>query len=164
MTAPFDPLAGLQALHDAEVDYVVIGGVAARLHGSASLTRDLDICYARAPANLTRLARLLQALHARLRGADDDLPFVLDARTLQAGGSFTFRTDVGDFDILAAPAGVEGYDELVRDAIEIDLGEFTIKVASIDDLIRMKRGAGRPKDLIEVEILAALRDHTEPTG
>jgi len=164
VTAAFDPLAGLRALHDAAIDFVVIGGVAARLHGSPSLTRDLDVCYARTPANLARLAGLLQQLHARLRGADDDLPLVLDAHTLQAGGSFTFSTDVGDFDILAVPAGVEGYDELALGAIEVDLGEFTVKVASVDDLIRMKRSAGRPKDLIEVEILAALRDSTEPTG
>lgn len=160
-SAGFDPLAALQALTSAEVDFVLIGGVAARLHGSPTLTRDVDICHERDPENLERLSSVLRSLHARLRGVDDDLPFLLDARTLQAGGSFTFVTDVGDLDILAVPAGTSGYDELEGAATALDLGDFRVKVASLDDLIRMKRAAARPKDLVEVEILAALRDELD---
>ena len=154
----FDPLAALRALHDGGVAFVLIGGVAARLHGSPSLTVDVDICYARDDANLERLAEILSALNARLRGVDDDVPFQLDARTLRAGGSFTFTTDVGSIDILASPAGVSGFDELARSADTVDLGDLTVKVATLDDLIRMKRAAGRAKDRAEVEILSALRD------
>lgn len=165
MTAPaFDPRGTLAALHDAGVDLVLIGGVAARVHGSPSLTADVDICHARNRENLERLATVLRSLNARLRGAPDDLPLQLDPRTLAAGGSFTFATDLGDLDILAVPAGVEGYDELRRSAIEIDLGGFTVHVASIDDLIRMKQAAARPKDLVEVEILGALRDEIADQG
>jgi hypothetical protein len=137
---------------------VLIGGVAARLHGSPSLTRDVDICHAHDAGNLERLAGVLRDVHARLRGVDDDAPFLLDARTLQAGGSFTFSTDVGDLDVLAVPAGVRGFDDLAGSAERVDLGEVTVLVATLDDLIRMKRAAGRPKDRAEVEILAALRD------
>jgi len=157
-SAAFDPLAALRALHDAGVEFVLIGGVAARLHGSPSLTRDVDICYARDVDNLDRLADVLRGVHARLRGVDDDVPFVLDRRTLQAGGSFTFSTDLGDIDILAIPAGVAGFDELARSAETVDLDGFTVQVATVDDLIRMKRAAGRAKDRAEVEILSALRE------
>lgn len=157
MKPTFDPLAALQALNAAEVDFVLIGGIAARLHGSPSLTRDLDICHARDQENLVRLSRALKALHARLRGTDDDVPFLLDARTLAAGANFTFTTDEGDIDVLALPAGVTGYDELAQHATEVDVGGVMVKLCDLDDLIRMKRAAGRPKDLIELEVLGALR-------
>ena len=155
---PFDPLAALRALSAADVEFVLIGGVAARLHGSPSLTRDVDICYLRDGDNVERLAAALGSLHARLRGVDDDVPFVLDAATLLAGANFTFTTDVGDVDVLALPAGVEGYAELAAHAEVVDLDDMSILVTTLDDLIRMKRAAGRAKDRAEVEILAALRE------
>jgi hypothetical protein len=104
------------------------------------------------------LASVLGNLHARLRGVVDDVPFLLDARTLKAGGSFTFTTDVGDIDILAVPAGVSGFDELAKSAERVDLDGITVLVSTLDDLIRMKRAAGRAKDRAEVEILSALRE------
>jgi hypothetical protein len=135
----------------------VIGAIAGRLHGSPTVTRDLDICYARDVANLAALAAALTEMQARLRGVEEDVPFILDARTLRAGDSFTFETDAGDLDVLAAPAGTHGFDELMRTAEPMDLGGLTVNVASLDALIQMKRAAGRPKDLIEVEVLAAVR-------
>lgn len=148
----------LRALRSAGVDFVLIGGVAARLHGSPSLTRDVDICYSRDRGNLERLAHMLSTVHARLRGADDDVPFLLDARTLLAGANFTFTTDLGDLDLLARPAGVKGYEELARSSELVDLGDVSVLVATLDDLIRMKGATGRAKDRAEVEILAALLD------
>ncbi|HYM52587.1 MAG TPA: hypothetical protein VEW45_03775 [Candidatus Dormibacteraeota bacterium] len=159
--AAFDPLAALTALERHGVRYVVIGAIAGRLLGSPTVTRDLDICYARDDANLEALASALGELHARLRGVREDVPFILDARTLRAGDSFTFETDAGDVDILGTPAGTHGYEELIRTAEEQELGGLTIRVASIDALIQMKRAAGRPKDLIEVEVLTALRDEID---
>jgi hypothetical protein len=143
------------------VRYVVIGAIAGRLLGSPTITRDLDICYARDDANLEALASALGELHARLRGVDAGVPFKLDAKTLRMGDSFTFETIAGDLDILATLAGTRGYDELIRTADELDLGGFKVRVASIDALIQMKRAAGRPKDLIEVEVLAALREEID---
>lgn len=157
----FDPLFLLRALTLAGVRFVVIGGVAARLHGSPSLTRDTDICHATSKANLRRLAVLLGDLDARLRGVEDDVPFLLDAKTLAAGSNFTFTTRAGDIDILAVPAGMGGYDELAASAEMVHLDDLVVQVASLDDLIRMKRASGRPKDLVEVEILEAIR-HERP--
>lgn len=159
--ATFDALRMLRELNDAGVRYVVIGAFAGRLLGSPTLTRDLDICHARDRPNLEALAAVLRALHARLRGVDEALPFQLDARALAAGDSFTFVTDAGDLDILGTPQGTTGFDDLARTATETDLDGVSVLVTSIDDLIRMKRAAGRPKDLIEVEVLGALRDEID---
>ena len=157
----FDPLRALQTLDRHRVRFVVIGAFAARLLGSPTVTRDVDICYARDRANLEALAAALQELRAHLRGVDPDVPFRLDARSLAAGDAFTFTTDAGDLDVMATPAGTNGYEELSRTADEMNLGDLRVRVASIDSLIRMKRAAGRPKDLIEVEVLAALRDELD---
>jgi hypothetical protein len=165
----FDPLRALRTLSRHEVRYVVIGGLGARLHGSPSVTNDTDVCCQRAPANLERLATALRQLHAGLRGADGDAPFQLDAKTLAAGDHFTLTTDAGNLDILGTPAGVDGFDALEREAKVFTIDGLTVAVASIEDLISMKRAAGRPKDLIEVEVLGALRDEVaqearDPSG
>lgn len=157
----FDPLEAITVLEQHDVRYIVIGAIAGRLLGSPSITRDLDVCYARDDGNLEALASALRALHARLRGVHEDVPFVLDARTLRAGDSFTFETVAGDLDVIGTPAGTRGYDELARTAEELELGEWKVRVASIDALIQMKRAAGRPKDLIELEVLAALREEID---
>ncbi len=157
----FDPLRLFRELDAGGLRYVVIGGLAGRLLGSPTLTRDLDICPARDRENLEALAVVLRGLHARLRGADAALPVRLDARSLQAGDSITLVTDAGDLDILGTPAGTTGYDELIRTAVATDLDGLVVQVSSIDDLIRMKRAAGRPKDLIELEVLGALRDEID---
>ena len=146
------------------VRFVLIGGQAAVARGSSSLTRDLDICYDRDPENLERLAAALNAMHARLRGLTEDVPFVLDARTLRNGDSFTFETDFGWVDVLATPSGTSGYADLMAGADPMDLGGFVVHVVALDDLIRMKRSAGRPKDRIEVEVLIALRDEITERG
>jgi hypothetical protein len=166
MTEPvaFDPRRVLQHLNDGGVRYIVIGGLAGILHGSPTVTGDVDVCYARDKENLEALARVLQGLHARLRGADPGLPFQLDAKALHAGDSFTFVTDAGDFDILGTPAGTLGFDDLVRAATLMDLDGLQVLVADVDDLIRMKLAAGRPKDLIEAEVLGALREELATYG
>lgn len=151
----------LRALVDHEVRFVLIGGLAATLHGSPSITRDLDICYARDQANLDRLVEVLRKLGAKLRGVPADLPFILDARSLLFGDSFTFVTSGGPFDCLGTPAGTRGFDDLNANAIELNLEGLKIRVVSLNDLIRMKRSAGRPKDLIELEVLGALREELE---
>lgn len=157
----FDPQSVLDALAEGKVRFVVIGGLAASLHGSPSITNDLDICYARDEVNLERLAAALTVAGAHLRGAPDEVPFLLDAKTLAAGDHFTFITRFGGVDCLGTPAGSDGFDALNANAVEMVIDLLPIKVASIDDLIKMKLAAGRPKDLIEVEVLGALREEIE---
>ncbi len=163
MSERFDYLDALETLTNHRVRFVVIGGIAGRLRGSTTVTEDVDVCYSRDDENLERMAAALKEVNARLRGAPPDVPFILDADTLKMGDHFTFATDVGNVDILGHPSGIPGgYEELERAADEMDLGGgLIVKVASIDDLIRMKRAAGRPKDLIEVEVLGALRDEID---
>lgn len=162
MTA-VDPRLILDVLHGHEVRFVTIGGVAGVLHGSPSITTDLDVCYQRDKENLERLAAALRELDAKLRGVDDEVPFLLDATTLRAGDCFTFETKYGPFDILGTPSGTRGYDDLMESAVEMDVDGLTVAVASLDDLIAMKHAAGRPKDRVEVEILVALREEIEAT-
>lgn len=159
-----DIRALLEMLTGEEVEFIVIGGVAGQLLGSPVVTFDLDICHARDPNNLERLARVLSTIEARLRGAPPDLPFRLDARTLMNGDSFTFTTTLGDLDILGTPAGTQGFDDLTTSAVGYEIDGLTVRVASLDDLIRMKRAAGRPKDLLAIEELGALRDELDGIG
>ena len=154
----FDPLKALRSLLDHQVRFVLIGGFAAALRGSPVITGDLDICYARDDHNLERLADVLRSLAARLRGAPPDVPFLLDAPTLRAGDHFTFSTSVGPLDILGTPAGTTGFAELDERATEEVVDGMRVRVAAIEDLIRMKRAAGRPKDLIAIEWLSAVGD------
>ncbi len=162
MTPQFAPRSSLQALQRHDVRFVLIGGMAGRAWGSTSLTDDLDVCYDRAPDNLERLVAALKELGARLRGVDDDVPILLDIRTLERGQNFAFDTTAGSLDVLGQPAGTTGFGELMANATELDLGRgLVVPVCDLDDLIRMKRAAGRPKDRIELEVLAAVREERE---
>ena len=125
------------------------------------MTGDVDICPAHDRRNLDRLAAALTGLGAGLRGAPADTGFLLDGRTLAAGDHFTFATDAGPIDCLGTPAGTDGFADLDASATEEDLDGLVIRVASLDDLIRMKRAADRPQDRIAVEWLSALRDELE---
>ena len=110
---------------------------------------------------MIRLGEALGEIHAQLRGADPGLPFHLDARSLRNGDAFTLTSDLGWIDILGTPAGTNGFDDLAANAETIRAFGEIFMIASIDDLIRMKRAAGRPKDRVELEILGALRAEIE---
>ena len=108
--------APLRLLGEHKVDCVIVGGIAALIHGSLLLTNDVDVCYARDPENLRRLVGALQSVHARLRNAPEGLPFILDAETLKRGLNFTFTTNIGDLDLLGEVRGVGHYelDDMVQ--------------------------------------------------
>jgi predicted nucleotidyltransferase len=157
----FQPEEVIRLLGRHDVRFVLIGGLAAVTHGAPLVTQDVDLCHARDPENLDRLAAALREVHAELRGADPGLPFRLDGKTLARGDTFMLTTDIGWIDIMATPAGTSGYEDLARAAEEFQLFGHRVLVAGIEDLIRMKRAAGRPKDLLALEELGALRDEID---
>jgi hypothetical protein len=139
------------------VDFVVIGGIAAILHGSAQATFDLDICYATDEGNLEALGDVLIGLGARLKGVEQRVPFVPDGQTLRQVELLTMVTGAGELDVLTRPAGGPGYEALRRNADRFDLDGLSVLVASIDDLIAMKTASGRRKDEAAVEELEAIK-------
>jgi hypothetical protein len=137
----------LEALAAEKVAYVVIGGTAAAINGARHVTFDLDITPDRNVANLDRLAAALQKMNARLFGMPADLDsFHLDGKTLAAGSAWKFLTDHGEFAISLDPDGTHGYKDLRRGAVEARVYDLTILVASLEDVIRSKEAANRPRD------------------
>jgi hypothetical protein len=154
----FDPVPLIEALADGGVDFVIIGGLAGLAHGSSYPTYDLDVMYDRDPKNLEHLANVLRAVGATLRGAPPDIPFQLDARTLNEGGNFTFDTRHGPLDVLAYPSGASSFAEIKNASDQIDIGGRRVLVASLDHLIAMKDAAGRPKDQLMATEYRTLAD------
>lgn len=148
----------LQLLARDGVEFVVIGGVAVSLHGSSYATFDLDLCYARSTENCRRIASALAPYHPRLRDLPEGLPFVWDETTLQHGTNFTLTTDLGDIDLLGEVAGVGAYDEALASSIKMKFYGIECQVLSLEALIKAKRAAGRPKDLLLLPELEALRE------
>ena len=147
----------LRRLAEAQVEFVVIGGIAVLVHGHVRATVDLDICYARTPENLERLVRALSPIHPRLRGAPEGLPFFFDVQTLRNGLNFTLVTDEGEIDLVGEVTGVGGYGDLALQAVPTEIHGTRLKLMSLDDLVRSKAAAGRPKDLLDLEALRALK-------
>lgn len=152
----FDQL--IRTLQDAGVEFILVGGIAATVHGSARHTEDIDIVYARTPDNIDRVAAALAPYEPYLRGAPPGLPFKCDAETLRRGLNFTLTTSLGSLDLLGEIVGGGGYDDLLPDSIEIKIFGVTCRCLDLDTLIRVKRAAGRPKDLAVVAELEALRE------
>ena len=147
-------------LSEASVDYVLIGGIAAIVHGSAHVTYDVDVCYERSRANVERLCQALAPLHPTLREAPKDLPFRFDPLTVLAGLNFTLDTDLGALDLLGEVVPFGPFAYVVAHAEEAELFGLHVRVLSLEALIRAKQTAGRRKDLLilpELEALLELR-------
>ena len=142
-----------------QIDCVLVGGVAATVHGSSIPTQDLDICYLRDPGNLTKVVKALRSVNATLRGAPKNIPFILDEETLRRGLNFTFDTDAGKLDLLGEVRGVGMYSDCLLNADEAEIFGYNCRVLSLDKLIDAKRAAGRPKDLIALSELEAIREY-----
>lgn len=148
----------LEALADAGVEYILVGGLAAIAHGSARLTQDIDILYARNAQNLQRLADALGPFEPYLRGAPRGLPFRWEPATLLRGLNFTLETTLGDIDLLGEITGGGRFEDLVAHTIELRLFRRPVLCLDLEKLIETKRAAGRPKDLEALAELEALRE------
>ena len=151
----FRPADVLAALDRHEVRYVLIGGLAAALQGSPVTTQDADICPERGQENLERLAAALRELHARIRteGVADGLPFACDAKFFEMVALTNLVTDAGDVDVSFVPAGTAGYEDLAENAVVIDIDGTKVPVAALEDVIRSKAAADRPKDRAALPVL-----------
>jgi len=150
----------LEILARHRVDYVLIGGLAATLHGSSALTNDADICPDQSSENLERLAAALREMDARIRNQaePEGVAFSADPDLLRRMQLVNLTTRFGDFDIAFQPAGSRGYDDLVRSAFDMEVDGTIVRVASLSDIIRSKEAANRPKDRATLPILYALQD------
>jgi predicted nucleotidyltransferase len=148
----------LAALVRHGVDFVVVGGQAGIALGSSYPSYDLDVMYARGHANAVRLVAALEEIGVTLRGTPADLPFQLDARTIENGANFTFTTPYGDLDVLADVGGVRSYEELRSQSEEREIAGLEVRIASLDHLIAMKRAANRTKDKLMLEEYIVIAD------
>ena len=146
--APFKPNDLLAVLDEYDVRYVLIGGLAAILHGGPHVTSDVDIVPQESTENLDRLSKALDAIDARIRIAGDvqGVPFSHDADSLRQVRIWNLVTDLGELDIMFVPSGTRGYDDLARDVEEIPVEGIVVPVASLADVVRSKEAAGRPRD------------------
>jgi len=156
-----DYRALLETLSDAEVEFILVGGVAAVLHGSARMTQDVDVVYARSSENRSKLVSALESHQPYLRGAPPGLPFRWDPPTIQSGLNFTLTTDLGPLDLFGEIAGGGTYEQLLPHTVEVSLFGRSIRCLDLETLLRVKRAAGRPKDLEVIAELEALRDEQE---
>jgi hypothetical protein len=132
--------------------------LAARAHGAARSTQDVDVVYRRSEANLRRLQAALAPYKPYLRGAPEGLPFRWDEATLRAGLNFTLTTTLGAIDLLGEIVGGGSYEQLEKSSISIVIYGFTIRCLSLSKLIETKRATGRPKDFETIAELEILRD------
>lgn len=145
----FDPTPVLAVLERHGVEYVLVGGYAARVHGSARPTQDVDVTPATTLANLIRLAAALAELDARIRteGEPAGVPFAASADSLAGIRTLNLQTPLGALDLTFQPDGTAGYDDLNRNAVLHPVGGVQVRVAALADVIRSKEAAGRAKDL-----------------
>ncbi len=160
MPAAFDPQCIVRVLAKRRVDYLLIGGLAAVLHGSTAHTNDADILPAKNGKNLERLAKALRDLRARIRTpADPDgIAFDPHPALLDSIAMLNLTTRCGDLDLTFEPAGLGGYDELLAGSTSFDVDGVRVRVAALADIIRSKTAANRPKDHATLPILRALEE------
>jgi len=159
MSAQFDKL--LTSLVSGRVEFILVGGVAGNVLGSSRLTFDVDIVYNRQRLNLENLVKTLKPFSPYLRGAPPGLPFKLDLPTLRHGLNFTLTTSLGDLDLLGEVIGGGGYRELLPHAFMVEAFGVQFRCIDLPTLIRLKRAAGRPKDLESMAELQALLEQEQ---
>jgi hypothetical protein len=155
----FDARELFRALASHEVEYVVVGGIAIQAYGGQRVTRDLDVVIATSTENIARLAAALVDLDARILGPNGKRSrLVPSASLLGSSDQWHLITDYGLFDVLTLPAHLGVFGDVRARAHRVALGEISVPIAHQEDLLRMKRAAGRPQDLADVRLLESLDD------
>jgi hypothetical protein len=149
--------AVIRLLVDAQVDFILIGGLSAAGHGLIHTTDDVDVVYSREKENVTRLVYALAAVSPYPRGAPSGLPFRFDEKTVLMGLNFTLRTTIGAVDLLGEVAGGGRYEDLLPHCLKASGYDRRFHMVRLDKLIDLKRAAGRPKDFEMIAQLEALR-------
>lgn len=153
---PFQHL--LESLHRERVQLIIVGGLAAVLHGASFITDDLDICYQRKKGNYAALVRALAPFKPELRGPHNTgIPFPFDEKMIENGLNFTLKTTAGDIDILGELQFAGRYEDLLPASVKTELYGMEFKIISLDHLIQIKRKLRRKKDLVHLDILEALQ-------
>ena len=148
--------AVIRTFSEAGVEFVIVGGLAATIHGSARLTQDVDFVYSRTSTNIERLVAALRPYAPYLRGAPPGLPFDWNETTIEHGLNFTLTTAIGDIDLLGEITGGGDFDALAPHTLGVDIFGCRCRCLDLRGLIRTKRAAGRPKDLDALAELEAL--------
>jgi len=151
----------LEALVEEGVDFLLIGGVAVGFHGYVRATKDLDVVPSPDQQNLVRLASVLKQLEAEVEGADEfddaELPDPLDPSALALGGNWVLRTRLGRFDVMQWIGDDALWKRLSPTAVSAEIGDLSVRVVSYEDLVALKRRAGRPEDLADLQRLSQAR-------
>jgi hypothetical protein len=145
----------------AKVDFILIGGMAAILHGSARVTLDVDFVYSRMREDIERIAAALAPHGPHLWDAPPGLPFAWDVRTISSGLNFTLTTKLGDVDLFGEVAGGDTYQDLLAHSFDVDAFGVRFKCLDLSTLIRIKEATGRPKDREAVAELRILLEESE---
>lgn len=148
----------LRVLGEGGVEFILIGGAAAAVHGSARLTLDIDIVYRRSSENIQRLVLALTPYRPYLRGVPPGLPFRWELATIQRGLNFTLTTDIGDLDLFGEIAGGGTFEDLLPHSVTIQVFGVECRCLGLERLIEVKRAAGRPKDLEAVAELEVIQE------
>jgi hypothetical protein len=147
----------LALLTDQGIPFVVVGGYSAMLHGSALMTRDLDIACPMTPEVLGKLQKALVSYNPVHRMHPERPPFTAEQATAQTWRNLYLDTDLGVLDCLGEIRGIGGFDSCLARSVSLDLGAFRIQVLGIEALIDAKRAMGRPRDLHTAEELEAIQ-------
>jgi len=151
----------LRLLTENEVEFIIVGGAAATAHGSARLTLDLDVVYKRTRENIAHMVDALRPIQPYLRGAPPGLPFDWSAQTIERGLNFTLITTLGALDILGEIAGGGFYEQLLPETVTVEIAGVNCLCLNLERLIKVKRAAGRPKDLEAIAELEQIRNEAD---
>lgn len=157
-----DLQALLKLLIHSPVEFVLVGGFAAVLHGCNQTTRDIDICVIYSHEQIRLLREILRPFHPRHRMEDPKRSFLDAPKDLSKEQDFYLLTDLGELDVITRVEGIGNYYDVLQNSQEIEIYGGKCRLISIDDLIKSKKALGRHRDLVTAMELEAIREE-KPT-